>query len=48
MPIGEIISWLDCTMENKAYLTEYDVEQVLGGGCIAVTVHVITSVNLTH
>jgi hypothetical protein len=28
MPIGDIISWLDCAVEDKAYLTEYDVEQV--------------------
>jgi len=29
MPIGKIISWLDCMVESKAYLGEYDVEQVL-------------------
>ena len=29
MPIGKIISWLDCTVESKAYLGECDVEQVL-------------------
>ena len=48
MAIGEIISWLDCTVESKVYLTENDVEKVLDGGCIAVTLHIITSVNLTY
>jgi hypothetical protein len=48
MPVGERISWLVCTVESKACLREYDVVEVIGDGCTAVTVHVVASVNVTQ
>jgi hypothetical protein len=36
--IGERVSSLVCTVESKASLREYDVVQVIGYGCTAVTV----------
>jgi hypothetical protein len=26
MPVGEVISWLDCTVESKAYSLTYSME----------------------
>jgi UPF0288 family protein (methanogenesis marker protein 3) len=48
MHIGKRISWLAYTVESKAYLREYDVEQVFGDGRTAVIVHQVTPTNLTH
>jgi len=47
MLVGERIIWLFCTVGSKACLREYDVVEVIGDGCTAVTVREVTSVNLT-
>jgi hypothetical protein len=45
MLVGERISWLVSTLENEACLREYDVVEVIGDGCTAVTVREVMSVN---